>query len=370
MFRFEAEASGIGAGGVGAASPPPAAGAEAPPCPPQQLLQQLLQPVLQPVWQQLSQPVLQQLSQLDLQHLCVLKRRENKPQRFFLQHGVQLLQQLLQLLQLSQQAGSQQAGSQQAGSQQAGSQQAGSQQAGSQQLDLQQRSKQPRRRPNNLQRFLQQVLQPVSQQLLQLLHESQQAGSQQAGSQQAGSQQVGSQQAPASQQVGSQHEVSQHLVSQQPHPRFNIRLRRSNPKLWLQRPMLTTSAPKNMFHFIEQRLLCRELGRRAATRLAGKLSRHGSHKLAGGITPTAGGSTVAENRLVSVVWRFLLVRTAWVGAHSSQGYGPRTVEPFLGPIMPSRFPGAPLTCHGRHAFLVEGQLPYRLACKGALSTPK
>ncbi len=295
MFRFEAEASGIGAGGVGAASPPPAAGAAASPCPPQQLLQ--------PVWQQLSQPVLQQLSQqLDLQHL-LLKRRENKPQRFFLQ---QVLQQVLQpvlqpvlqqLLQLSQQAGSQQAGSQQAGSQQAGSQQAGSQQL-LPQFDLQQRSKQPFRRPNSLQRFLQQVLQPVSQQLL---HESQQAGSQQAGSQQAGAQQVGSQQAPASQQVGSQHEVSQHLVSQQPHPRFNIRLRRSNPKLWLQRPMLTTSAPKNMFHFIEQRLICRELGRRAATRLAGKLSRHGSHKLAGGITPSVGGSTVAENRLLSVV---------------------------------------------------------------------
>jgi hypothetical protein len=34
-----------------------------------------------------------------------------------------------------------------------------------------------------------------------------------------------------------------------------MRSRSSKPKLWLHRPTLTTSAPKTMFHFIEQRLL-------------------------------------------------------------------------------------------------------------------
>jgi hypothetical protein len=99
-----------------------------------------------------------------------------RPQRFFLQHE----------LQLSQQAGSQQA----AAAPQAGSQQsAAAPQAGSQpepQQLLPQRSNNPRRRPNSLQR---------RQQLLQLLHESQQVDAwPQAGSQ-AFSQQVGSQQA-------------------------------------------------------------------------------------------------------------------------------------------------------------------------------
>ncbi|HVC98563.1 MAG TPA: hypothetical protein VND64_33160, partial [Pirellulales bacterium] len=146
MFRFEAEASGIGAGGVGAESPP-AAGAAAPPCPPQQLSpQQLLQP--------------------ELQLLRHPKSREKSPQRFLQHEVLQLLQQLSQALL--------QAGSQQAGSQQAGSQQAGSQQAGSQQLLLPHDLRQPKSREKSPQRFLQQVLQP-------LLHESQQAGSQQAG---------------------------------------------------------------------------------------------------------------------------------------------------------------------------------------------
>jgi hypothetical protein len=85
-------------------------------------------------------------------------------------------------------------------------------------------------------------------------------GSQQAGSQQAGSQQAGSQQAGCAQQVGSgaQQDDSQQLDWQQP-PLPSMRFRSSKPKLWLQKLMLTTSAPKNMFHFIEQRLLYREL---------------------------------------------------------------------------------------------------------------
>jgi hypothetical protein len=94
----------------------------------------------------------------------------------------------------------------------------------------------------------------------------QQLGSQQAGSQQAGSQQVFAQHAGCSQQVGSQQAgwqqlVSQHCDWQQLPPRAIIRFSRSKPKLWLHRPKLTTSAPTNMFHFIEQRLLCMELGR-------------------------------------------------------------------------------------------------------------
>lgn len=108
---MEADGSVTGAGGIGVASPPAAAGAAAPStgAPPPQAPQ---------LPQQLE-------AQHELQLLCRLKRLPNRLQRFFLQ----------QLSQLEpQQAGSQQAGSQQAGSQQAGSQQAGSQQAGSQQL--------------------------------------------------------------------------------------------------------------------------------------------------------------------------------------------------------------------------------------------
>ena len=37
--------------------------------------------------------------------------------------------------------------------------------------------------------------------------------------------------------------------------RPSMRSKSSKPKLWLHRPTLTTSAPKTMFHFIEQRLL-------------------------------------------------------------------------------------------------------------------
>jgi RND superfamily putative drug exporter len=80
------------------------------------------------------------------------------------------------------------------------------------------------------------------------------AGAQQLGS--AFAQQDGS---AAAQQLGA---VSQQLLPQllQPQPVPSIRSRRVAPKLWLQRPTLTASAPKSMFHFIEQRLLCRELG--------------------------------------------------------------------------------------------------------------
>jgi hypothetical protein len=162
--------------------------------------------------------------------------------------------------QLSQAGASQQAGSQQAGaSQQAGSQQAGaSQQAGSQQLVAQQRflwqSNSPFRPQNRSQRFLQQPFPQLSQAGASQQAGSQQAGaSQQLGSQQAGaSQQAGSQQAGASQQAGSQHDVAQQLL-QRPPP--SIRSSSSKPKPWLHRLALITSAPRTIFHFIEQRLL-------------------------------------------------------------------------------------------------------------------
>jgi hypothetical protein len=99
---------------------------------------------------------------------------------------------------------------------------------------------------------------------LQQLGCSQQVGcSQQAASQQAGcSQQVAS-------QAGWQQLVSQQDAWQQlPLLRPNILVSRSKPKLWLHRPRLTTSAPTNMFHFIEQRLLYMELGRNACPALA------------------------------------------------------------------------------------------------------
>jgi hypothetical protein len=47
-------------------------------------------------------------------------------------------------------------------------------------------------------------------------------------------------------------------LQQLPQPwlfRPNMRSKSSKPKLWLHRPTLTTSAPKTMFHLIEQRLL-------------------------------------------------------------------------------------------------------------------
>jgi len=47
-------------------------------------------------------------------------------------------------------------------------------------------------------------------------------------------------------------------LQQLPQPwlfRPNMRSKSSKPKLWLHKPTLTTSAPKNMFHLIEQRLL-------------------------------------------------------------------------------------------------------------------
>jgi hypothetical protein len=174
-----------------------------------------------------------------------------KLQRFFLQqfaHGSQQLD-------CSQQAGSQQAGC---------SQQAASQQVGCwQQLLQQPRSNRPRSRPNRLHLWPQ----PWLQQLVC----SQQAGSQQAGcSQQAGSQQAGCSQQVAS-QAGWQQLVSQQDGWQQLPPRPNILVSRSKPKLWLHRPRLTTSAPTNMFHFIEQRLLYMELGRNACPSLASQL---------------------------------------------------------------------------------------------------
>ena len=256
---IEAVGSGVGAGGMGVASPPagaaPASAGAAPvpqppaPQPPQQLCwpQQLL-------W-------------------CFLKRLRRKPQRFFLQQ----LSQGLPQLGCSQQAGSQQA----ACSQQAGSAQAGSQQVCSQQLCLWQPPNRPFMWPNRPLR----CPQPPP-------HESQQEGcSQQAGSQQAGSQQAGSQ------QVGSQQLVSQHCDWQQP-PLFrpSIRFSRSKPKLWLQRPKLTTSAPKNMFHFIEQRLLYMELGRNACLATRDSLRHHSLNSV--GVLPVRGA--LCRGQLVGV----------------------------------------------------------------------
>jgi hypothetical protein len=210
-------------------------------------LQPPAQPLLSP--QQLLQ--LLQLEQL-LQHdFLQWNRPLNKPQCFFLQ------QPLLQLLQAgaSQQVGS---AAQQAGSQAGAAQQVGSQ-AGAQQLFLQlwQPPNRPWQPPNRPQCFF--LQQPV----LQLLQLSQAEASQHVGSaaQQVGAaaQHVGS----AAQQDGSasQHEASQQLL-QPPHPPEEApskRSRSSKPKLWLHKPTLTTSAPKSMFHFIDQRLLCNEL---------------------------------------------------------------------------------------------------------------
>ncbi|HEV3344224.1 MAG TPA: hypothetical protein VG125_27865 [Pirellulales bacterium] len=236
-----ADGSAAGAGGIGAASPAagagaaPSAGAPAPQ-PPQQLEPQQLEP-------QPPQP------------LCFLNRLAKKLQRFFLQQLSQELQQLVC--------------SQQAGSQAGCSQQAASQQVGWQQLLPQPRSNRPRSRPNRLH------LRP--QPWLQQLVCSQQAGSQQAGCSQQAASQAGWQQAGCSQQVASQAGWQQ-LVSQQDGwqqlpPRPNILVSRSKPKLWLHRPKLTTSAPTNMFHFIEQRLLYMELGRNACPSLASQLRR-------------------------------------------------------------------------------------------------
>jgi len=271
-LTFEADGSGVGAGGT--SSPPSAASPPLPhdPQPPQ--LSQQLSP------QQLSQQALWQ--QLVLQQdRRQRNNRLSRPQRR-LQH---VLHEWQQLSQGSQQASSQhegssqqallQQGSQQAAfSQQAASQQAfASQQAGSQQgsqhvsqqcLWQQPRSNIPRRPQNNgrRQRFLQQLpqgsqqasasQQAGSQHLLQ--QGSQQAAfSQQAASQQAfASQQAGSQQAAASQQAGSQHELQQCDPS--------MRFSREAPWLGLQRLALMTSAPISMFHFIGPTSPCLELG--------------------------------------------------------------------------------------------------------------
>ncbi|HWB14686.1 MAG TPA: hypothetical protein VG826_36015 [Pirellulales bacterium] len=215
-----------------------------------------------------------------------MNRLAKKLQRFFLQQ----LSQELQQLDCSQQAGSQQAGcSQQAASQQAGcSQQAASQHVGWQQLLQQPRSNRPRSLPNRPHLWLQQELQ--------------QLGSQQAGSQQAGcSQQAASQQAGCSQQVGSQQLVSQQDDWQQPPLlRPNIRVSRSKPKLWLHRPRLTTSAPTNMFHFIEQRLLYMELGRNACPSLASprRQTLFASSLVREGLAPRPSTGRVAADRVV------------------------------------------------------------------------
>jgi hypothetical protein len=74
-----------------------------------------------------------------------------------------------------------------------------------------------------------------------------------SAAQQVGSaaQQAGSQ--PLSQPQAGSHDWQQLLQPQSFRP--SMRSRSSKPKLWLHRPTLTTSAPKTIFHFIEQRLL-------------------------------------------------------------------------------------------------------------------
>lgn len=218
----------------------------------------------------------------------------------------------------------QQAFSQQLGCSQqpASAPQAASQLGCSQQLWLQHdlQANRPFSRLNRHNRLRQQLLQAFSQQLV---------CSQQAGS----ALQAGSQQACSAQQVGSawQQVASQHLVSQQPHPRPNMRLRRVAPKLWLQRPMLTTSAPTIMFHFIEQRLLCMELGvARVTFTNKATLSDTARSSLREGLLRPWLVPPLAVDRFGCVVGLFVSW-TAWVETHSSQGYGPRSVEPFLGP---------------------------------------
>jgi len=234
---------------------------------------QVPQALPQLVWQQLLLQLSQQL------FLHFLNKHENKPPHFFLQQlDWQLFEQLLQQLDCSQQLASQQGFSQQLVSQQGFSQQLVSQllpQLLLQLLQLFLQQNKPENKPPHF--FWQQLDWQPFEQLLQQLDCSQQDASQQddlaqqAGSQQADvaqhvgsqqddlAQQVGSQQDDVPQQVGSQQFDEQHWPPPPPPPPLSMRARSSNPKLWLQMPTLTTSAPKNMFHFIEQRLLCIEL---------------------------------------------------------------------------------------------------------------
>ena len=241
LLWIEAEGSAVGAGGMGAAS---SAGAAASPA-------GAAQPVAQP-----SAHESQVLQQLFLQHLWQPKM-SNRPQWWHFLRQQCFLQQLSQGLQP--QAGSQAAGA--AHSQAAGAAQAGSAQPPhvSQQLFLQhflwqpnmQSCKPPSRPPQ--QRFLWQhfFAQHVSAQ-----HEGaaqHDGASHAAAAQQDGSaaQQAGSQ--PLSQPQAGSHDWQQLLQPQSFRP--SMRSKSSKPKLWLHRPTLTTSAPKTMFHFIEQRLL-------------------------------------------------------------------------------------------------------------------
>jgi hypothetical protein len=134
------------------------------------------------------------------------------------------------------------------------------------------RSNKPRRPENRQQRFLQQLLQPVSQQPALAPHDGSQAAAQVGpafaqhdgpafAAHEGAAQHDG---AAAAQQLFSaaQHDVSQQLLLQQPRP--SIRSNNVAPNVWLQRPMVATSAPSNMFHFIDRLLLYSEL--RAARR--------------------------------------------------------------------------------------------------------
>jgi hypothetical protein len=187
----------------------------------------------------------------------------NRQQLFFLQQQLphDAVQQLGSQHDGSQQAGSQQLGAQQAGSQHAGAQHDGSQQAGSQQLGAQQLpqpwpqqppSNRPQR-PSKMQQrfFLQQLPHELVQQVGSQHEGSQQAGSQHEGAQHDGSQQVGAQHA-GSQQAG----VAQHDEQQLPQLfEPNMRFKSSKPNPCPHRLALTTSAPKSILIFIEQRLL-------------------------------------------------------------------------------------------------------------------
>ncbi len=218
---------------MGAASSAGAAVVDWPPAPQPQADSQLLQPLLQ---------------QLFLQQLWQENRPSSKPRWQQLLWQQLLWQQLLRQQlshELQPQAGS--AAQLGAASQLGAAAQAGSAQPPQQ--DFLQQWPQPNNplcSPANRPQqccLWQQRSQPRSQPRSQQLGASQQAFS---------AQQLGSQ--PLSQPQAGSHDFWQQLLQPQSF-RPNMRSKSSKPKLWLHRPTLTTSAPKTMFHFIEQRLL-------------------------------------------------------------------------------------------------------------------
>jgi hypothetical protein len=55
--------------------------------------------------------------------------------------------------------------------------------------------------------------------------------------------------------LGGQHGLAQQAGSHPQPPVPSMRSKRSKLNPWVHRPAVTTNAPKNMFHFIEKRLL-------------------------------------------------------------------------------------------------------------------